>query len=135
MIQFRRRVLGVTIGLALGWSAAGYWSSTTLAQEPDPHHQDHHWVDVTSEGVHDPIPHPATHTGEHDAHSQELDQGQQAAAQLVPHPGQVDWYPSVLMALGGLFAAAVVLGVPALKLAAPDKAEPANDDSHTGAGH
>lgn len=61
-----------------------------------------------------------------------------AAEALRPTPDQVRWYPAVVKTAVGLFVAAVILGIPAMKLRGPEPAEPpehADSAGHDDHGH
>ena len=111
MKRFTRRILGVVAGLALGWYAQGVVS---MAQNHDatstPNVEQSH---VTSATGND--------------HSREGDQGHgdNPATTLRPHQPHIPWLTPVLVAAAGLFAAAVVLGIPAMKIRGPDPPDPA----------
>lgn len=110
-----RRIIGVVIGLALGWWAAGFLPGS-LSAEPAGHgnnapaskqHDAAHVADSAVKG--------------HDAHH-EADAGLIAARQLVPTCEQAPWLRPVLLGVGGLFAAAILIGVPLARM--KPKAEP-----------
>ena len=125
MKRFTRRTLAAIVGLALGWLVAGMVPGlgTSLAESPAESHGHHasHGDDghANESDVHD------THgqSGDHGEHDAALD----AARLLNPEWGDIGWYPPVLAVAGGLFLAAVVLGVPAMKLRGPEPADPAAD--------
>lgn len=120
-----RRILfktfAVVLGLALGWYVAGSMTGPSFAGDAATGHGETSHVAAG----HDP------HSGSHD------DASLAAAQMLVPRPGDADWYSTVLKIAAGLFIAAVVLGIPAMKLKGPEPAEqPAGDDHHShDAGH
>ena len=68
----------------------------------------------------------------HDAHSAdaEHDVALAAAGQLVPQPEDIPWFGPMLYVVVGLFVAAVVLGIPALKMRGPEPVDPADTHSH-----
>ena len=158
MKRLARRTLGVMIGLALGWYAAGAaqetdgpWSSVSYAQDattatPSPAN-DHDQRNHVLLAVDDHDPHKATFeqsftgnghattghgSSSHDGHHGD-DIGLQTAELLMPQSRQqVCWFRPVVMTAGGLFIGAVVLGMPALALRGPEPEDPADlhDDDH-----
>jgi len=126
MNRLSRRVAGAAIGLMLGWWLAGMWGELntampTLAAE-EGHTQPHDAADAHAHGS-------TAHDTDHgDGHAHEA----YADPNYVPGEGQTDWYPPVLWAAGGLFIAAIIIGVPMSKLRAPEPATtPASHDAHT----
>ena len=151
-----RRTLGVTIGLVLGWYVAGsfqestaLWTSTSYAEDTsakittdrgktaddDPHKAifEHSFADGSGDSTNDVLNYHGT-TGHHTQDSQpghHNDLGVQAAEMLMPTSRQqVCWYRPVVITAGGLFIAAVVLGMPALAMRGPEPADPADDHTH-----
>jgi len=155
MNRFTRRLLPVIAGLGLGWYVAGVTPGleVTLAQyEPqdthslsgdhghdqdthDRHNGDSDYAEAPRDTGHDMAGHGEritdgdSHGGGHDAPHEVV-----SAKLLVPQSGQVPWYRMVIGLAVGLFVAAVVLGVPALKLRGPEPPDPAaaphSGDSH-----
>ena len=108
MRRFMRRVIVITIGLMLGWNAAGFVSQGLAGDTAASQDSGHGAV----EG--------------HDEHGSGA--AAIAAAQLVPDPGQVGWFPAVRTGAVLFFVMAVLIGVPALLLKAPDPPDPAAHD-------
>ena len=111
MRRITRRVIVVTVGTLLGWSAAGYVSQGMAG-------------DTVSK---DDTTAPA-HAG-HDEHGSDA-AATAATAMLVPSIDQIDWFPAVRTGAVMLFVLAVLLGIPALVLKAPDPPDPAAQDHH-----
>lgn len=141
------------IGLTLGWLAAGLAPSLkpALGQEAAPATEQ---AGAQSQEVQATEPAGETHAApaadhdhaaaEHGEHSEHEEAGFNAARELIPSDPAHDiaWYRPVLMAAVGLFAAAIVLGIPALKLRGPLPPDPADthddhahDDAHGGDSH
>ncbi len=134
MNTITRRSLGILAGLTLGWYAAGLTPglNPSMAQHDTHHdaaptHDDHAGHD---HDAHQPAPAHADTT--HDANHHEPIE---SASLLVPGPGQVDWYRPVLGIIAGLFVAAIVLGIPALKLRGPEPPDPATAPAHDSHAH
>ena len=149
MNRFIRRVATVTVGLVLGWYVAGvilagqwpaipgaelganYAHASDAEAGHDPHDEhghateDNHHTGSGHNGHDDEHGTDAAHGGGHDD-----DAALAAAGQLVPGPGDIPWFRPVLYVAGGLFVAAVVLGIPALKLRGPEPPDPADTHSH-----
>jgi hypothetical protein len=112
MKRFTRRTVGAIVGLCLGWMAAGLAFPTgSLSLAADPSH---------GHGVKDP--------------------GQEAAAKLVPHnaagePASPEWFGTVVKLIAGLFVAAIIIGIPALKAKGGDPAGLASADDQAHAHH
>lgn len=137
MKRFTRRAAAVVVGIVLGWYVAGVVSvgespvaapgpgaSYAQASDTPPHdaHGDH--ADTADEGYGTPDAHGAHDTdAEHDA-------ALAAAGQLVPGPQDIPWFRPMLYVAAGLFVAAIVLGIPALKLRGPEVPDPADTHSH-----
>jgi len=135
MKRFTRRSAAAVVGLVLGWYVAGIvfvggpsvvGPGVNYAHASDAAHDsndDHHHAPVAEDphGTHDA---PGAHgdAAEHDA-------ALAAAGQLVPQQEDIPWFGPVLYVAGGLFVAAVVLGIPALKLRGPEPPDPA--DTHS----
>ncbi|MCC6579354.1 MAG: hypothetical protein IT440_02870 [Phycisphaeraceae bacterium] len=126
MNKWLRRTLGMGLGLVLGWQVAGMatgtgsWSRPLSQPVAMAETEQHHEAGTKAEASH------ATHeSGE---------AGHHAVAMLVPAADDIRWYPCVLTAAAALFAAAVVLGVPAMALKGPEKAE-SQPHGHDGGGH
>ncbi|MCE9590898.1 MAG: hypothetical protein K8S99_10275 [Planctomycetes bacterium] len=66
--------------------------------------------------------------GEEGESSEGHDSGAHAASQLVPELRDIPFLQPVLIAVAGLFIAAIVLGIPALKLKSPEPPDPAASD-------
>ncbi len=112
MKRFTKRIfakLAVLMALGLGWYAAGFMPMGTASfageQQGGAHHDE-----------------AASHPGEHDAGK--------AAEQLVPTRSDIPWLRPVMTGVVVLFAAAVVLGIPAMALKGPEPPEPAEHDEH-----
>ena len=116
MKRLTRRTLAIVLGLALGWWCAG------LAPQIPPA------VGVSfAEEAHDTSAsdHAAKH-GQEDPH----DSGHSGANELVPKEGDTPWFKPVIIATMSLFLAAIVLGIPALKLRGPEPPDPADASTH-----
>lgn len=130
MNRITRRTIAAAGGLCLGWFAAGYipaLTATHLHAEDRPHHEtevtDH--ASATNDHAAPDTDHRATAAAHH------ADPGRDAANLLVPANEDVGWYRPMLFTIGGLFAAAVLIGVPMMKLKAPEPAAAAHDaDAH-----
>src|SRR5688500_9358742 len=107
-----RRSLAVVVGLALGWSAAGFLPGTLLephpsvaATEPAAEHAPGHDADAAAPAGHGREG-AASGTGAH-GHGEAgegHDPGLTAAGELVPESrAEVPWLRPVLLAAGGLF--------------------------------
>lgn len=135
-----RRGIAVAVGLVLGWSAAGlapafFGGSVSLAEEAHPASateghasgDGHHHVAGESHDEHAAAGGDHGHAGDHGDHG---DTGIIAAQQLVPSQRDVPWLGGVLAAVVLLFIAAVVLGIPALRLRGPLPPDPAEALAH-----
>jgi len=130
MKRFSRRLLGAMLGLVLGWWLAGLvgdrlsGASVSLAENP------HAAANQPAEpgGKH------AAARNDHEHEAGDAGHGHEAFADpgFVPGAGQTDWYRGVLWAIGGLFVAAIVIGVPRMKLKSdePAAAAASPDDGH-----
>ena len=125
--RFCRRGLATLLGLWLGWQVAG----VAFNQLPSATYADEAPRDAASasSAPQGPRRH-ATESQDHDGHGHSP-----AAQQLVPGDGQTDWYGSVIWGAIALFAAAVLIGVPLLRLLPPEP-QPAggHDDDHDHSG-
>lgn len=102
-----RRALSVIVGLGLGWYVAGLAPTFLQAKEtPVEARQDQ---------------------GEQSLASQSADGHSSPAAMLVPAHDDVKWFGTMAGAAAGLFVAALVLGIPALRYKSP---EPPTASSH-----
>ncbi len=140
MKRITRRMVAGAIGLVVGWHAAGLVSvlgpGVSFASDAQ-----HGASDVPeaanghgdSGGKHADQGASAGHASSVGGHD-EYDAAYAAAQQLVPRPEDVSWYGCVVRVIAGLFVAAVVLGIPALKLRGPELPDPAaaahGDDHH-----
>lgn len=104
MRRMTRRVIGLAVGLVLGWSAAGYISQGVAGD-----------MDLTSKST----------AAVHDDHG---DAAADAAGKLVP--AETAWFSGVGTGAVVLFVLAVLLGIPALALKAPEPPDPAAHDHH-----
>ena len=111
MRRITRRVIVITVGTVLGWSAAGYVSQGMAGDAASKHD-----TTVPAHGGHD----------EHGADAATT----AATAMLVPPIDQIGWFPAVRTGAVLLFVLAVLLGIPALVLKAPDPPDPAAQDHH-----
>ncbi len=110
-----RRIIGVSVGLSLGWWAAGLLPGSLSAEPARPGHE------APANKQHDAAHADDSAAKGHDAHH-EADAGLIAARQIVPSREQVPWLRPVLLGVGGLFAAAILIGVPLSRM--KPKAEP-----------
>ena len=112
MKRFTRRMIAVVLGLVLGWWAAAFvpMGATIFAG------------DDQSSG-------PASLGGHGDGDADHEDDGKQAAEDLIPHRNQIPWLRQVIFGVVALFVAAIVLGIPAMKLKGPDPPDPGANDS------
>ncbi|MCC7146441.1 MAG: hypothetical protein IT443_08345 [Phycisphaeraceae bacterium] len=125
---------GVLVGLTLGWLAAGQvgWSNPLPAEHAGTP------AVAPAAAEHSEASAPAQAGGEHAGE----DMGAAAADQLVPRdangqPAWPDWYRYVIGGIVGLFALAVLLGLPASKLktpVGPERPAVAAVDHHASAG-
>ena len=128
--RFFRRMLAVTLGLALGWICAGMLPTLQTSYAADgaegPSTDVAEYESEVADGP-DTDLHPDQgdgHGPQADSHQEAgghhgdgtLDGGQQAASKLIPLPADGQWYSKVLVVAGGLFGLAVMLGYPAMKL-------------------
>ena len=111
MRRLPRRLVGIVLGLCLGWYAAGVIGpgGTGLASDTET---------AASADGHASSDHSSTHHEDN------------PAAALLPRADSIRWLRPVLYAALGLFVAAVVLGIPALMLKGPDAPEPDPHDGH-----
>jgi len=109
MRRMTRRVIGLAVGLVLGWSAAGYISQGLAGD-----------MDLTSKST------AAAHGEVHDGHG---DVAAKAAGVLMPATAAA-WLLGVCTGAAVLFVLAVLLGIPALALKAPEPPDPAAHDHH-----
>lgn len=114
MERLTRRTVGVILGLSLGWWVAG------LAPHIVP------GVGMSFAGEAQSTS-PSVHTVEDD-HGDASGAGHSGgrAVHLVPRKADAFWYKPVLIAIISLFVAAIVLGIPALRLRGPELPEPAD---------
>ncbi|MBL4701407.1 MAG: hypothetical protein JKX85_09135 [Phycisphaeraceae bacterium] len=96
-----KRIIGIIVGLSLGWLAAGYVSANTASPKHDAHAQ------VTSD-----------HSQEH--HALAVEQITQGAVEGAP------WLPCILVVTVGLFGGAIFVNL--MGWAKPELAE--DDDGH-----
>lgn len=124
MARKYRISLAIVLGLALGWTAAGYLqghlpgtvASVMAAETP---------ADADSHAG--PVHHDAA--DEHDEYH-DLGEGRAQAQRLVPREA-TDWYRPVLNIAAALFIAALVIGSSVLALKGPDAPDPADHhDDH-----
>lgn len=145
MKRYQRRVLGVAVGLTLGWLAQGYLSQlvspvmaapassktevsvvtgaagerakTSQASKTSPAYQGHtlNSIDARSQADHSPV--DARYAG---------------AEQLLPTGQDMYGYGIFVLIVGGLFGAAVVIGAPAISFADRHRSNPADrhDTNH-----
>jgi hypothetical protein len=125
MKRWVRRTASISIGLTLGWLAAGWLSPSLVgSEETTPRHASHVAADPGGTGV--------GGTGEES----------NGAAALVPEPGTTPWLRPVLCAIGALFVAAVAVGLtlraygvrdPSIVATETDQAaaHAGHDDAHT----
>ncbi len=124
--RITKKLAVVVFGLALGWYVAGIapTAGVSLADDtqshPKPHHPPH---DLPHHGaLQGGHGQPPTHAAADPHHDDHHDPALAAAQLLVPQRGDVGWYRPMLAIAVGLFVAAVVLGIPALKAQRPDPA-------------
>jgi hypothetical protein len=128
MNRLTRRTVSAIAGVVLGWYVAGVVPTSgplTLASPSmaeDTHHAPAGHTPSGAEGH--GLTAPDSHSNDHDGSDPAL----AAANLLVPQAEDIRWYKPVLIAIVGLFVAAVVLGIPALKLRGPEPPDPAADD-------
>lgn len=162
MKRIVRRSLAIVVGLALGWIAAGVAMnsgvSATLASDEAPAeakpvpaseepavvpHSDApagekpHAVKAQEHPA-GPVAHPSDNHENHNAHAEGHDPAIVAMQSLKPTPDQIFWYPNVLLAIAGLFLAAVTIGMISLKIRGPlppDPADTHDDHTHDDHGH
>lgn len=111
MKRWTLKLLGIVLGMSIGWMAAGWMTRDTLASD---HRADHPSLEHADDKPHD-------------------DPGAAGLAALVPQADDVPWLGPMLTALVGLFAAAVVIGIPSLKYqtpVSPQAAPSAGHDDH-----
>ncbi|MDX1682124.1 MAG: hypothetical protein R3336_03290 [Phycisphaeraceae bacterium] len=106
-----KRLAAIVLGLVLGYAAAGWWGPSAVSAAP----------------ASGPI--AAADKGDGKGHH---DPSHDAAKRLVPGDEQITWYRPVVTGIGALFLAAVVIGVPALKIRGPEPEESHDDhgDDH-----
>ncbi len=123
-------------------AASSLQSDPKLQEKPNTEVAEKHSVSQNSEEVNShfanstPTHGAASGTSEHGTPGQAGDHhegghseaGALAAKQIVPEPEQIQWFPRVLWTAAALFVAAIVLGIPALKIRGPLPPDPA--DSH-----
>ncbi len=137
MKRFTRMVIATAVGLFLGWYVAGIVPEMTVSRAQDIDHrvgdssvQRHaqnpgHGSPVTAGGDH---ARPGNGGANLDDHH---DPAVEAAKLLVPGSEDMPWFGSVMAVVLGLFVAAVVLGVPVLKLRRDQSPpEPVADHGH-----
>ncbi len=111
MKRWRRRLAGIVVGLSLGYVVAGWWTALpATAAQTEAHHDA-----------------PAASHPDHSEHSKDA----HAATLLSPEGEHLAFVSPVLLTAAGLFVAAVVLGVPALRFRGelpPDPADAHHDD-------
>lgn len=117
MKRLTRRTLAIVMGLGLGWWVAGLAPQILPGVEVSFADQNEHAHSNEGNSVH----------GE-----------DSAASELVPEKKHAPFFKPVLGTIVGLFIAAVVLGIPALKLRGPEPPDPAaaheHDDQHEQSG-
>jgi len=115
------RLMGILFGAWLGLYVGGLWGNNVIVAESG---QDHHGHDHSAD------------SSDHDGHDHGDHSGPHAADLLKPGENDAPWYSSVLVIAGGLFVAAVLLGIPAMKLKGPEPPDPADDHhGHDDHGH
>lgn len=130
-------------------AASSLQSDSKIHEEPTTGVVEEHLVEqnhdeVKSHSAENPPTHEAAiETSEHGTsgqageHQEEghSEAGAVAAKQIVPEPEQIQWFPRVLWIAAALFVAAVVLGIPALKIRGPLPPDPADShDAHSAHG-
>ena len=109
MKRLMRRSAAVATGLTLGWLAqgwtTGWWPQPNEVHAEEPAHDDH---DLGHE---------------HESGKAHSDQGADAAKTLADVDRDLGWYKNALYAAGGLFVAAVAVGVPASRMRGPQEVE------------
>lgn len=134
------RAAGAIVGIALGWYVAGvvFTGQPSVAPGLGANYAHASDADHDSHGEHAPAAEDShgTHDvhdehGDHDQHGADAghDAALTAAGQLVPQSQDIPWFRPVLYVAAGLFVAAIVLGIPALKLRGPEPADAAADHS------
>ena len=124
MARKYRMTLAITLGLVLGWTAAGYLEG--------------HLPGTVSSALAAEVPGDADsgaqteHHGDADPHDEhhDLGEGRAQAQELVPREA-TDWYRPVVNIAVALFATALVIGCTVIALKGPDAPDPADDhDDH-----
>lgn len=126
--------------LALGWVSGAAWSNRTTLADSVSHEAaetSHETPHATPADVHGEVEAghgESTDHAEHSDHAEHATEDLLAAKALVPTDRDVPFYPTVIALIAGLFVAAVVLGIPALKIRGPlppDPADSHHDDAHS----
>lgn len=117
MKRWTIKLLGITVGLILGWIVAGFLPADTKASEP----------------LGDSLGHAAVSSGQ-SAHADAEHSSQTNLAALVPAASDAPWLKPVLIGVIGLFAAAVAIGIPSLKYQTPVSEPVASHDDHHASG-
>ena len=130
-----RRIVTIIVGLSLGWYAAGLLPSDFSAVEvgyASQESQDHDASPSAPADAHEPDHTDAAELDGHGATSAGEDHDQPAAAPNLALDEEPNWYRPVLWGVGILFIAAIVLGVPAMRLRGPEPPDPADQhDDHS----
>ena len=116
MKRFTRRMLVVMAGLVLGWYTAALVPTGTASASGGAI-----GADAAGRTIQDEAGHSSS-----EGHS---DEGLTATEALRPSRCEIAWLRPVMIGIGTLFAGAVVLGIPAMKVRGPDLPNPdANDE-------
>ena len=113
MKRIRKRLAGVVVGLVLGWLAQGYAFEFLATQEAQASPTTQH---VTEEGS---VQTESTHSHNH-----------AGAEHLVPHQQGRAWFAGISAGVLGLFALALIVGIPASRFVSQPPAEDDHDDHH-----
>ncbi len=135
MRRSAQRILAVVTGLVLGWYLAGMLpgigASLAVEQAGEPPHAQ------TSHAADQPLPEHDTKHGtlppsSHGGHTDHRSPHENDAIHLLPKPHDMTWFRAVVWSAAGLFVAALVLGIPALKLKGEEPPEPVagHDNDH-----
>lgn len=128
MKRIRKRILGVAIGLALGWMAQGYvtqwWQPTVAVADVAQAQETQAALDAKADAG------KAHNAGAAGQMADAIDAPFAGAEQLMPDGDDMRGFMVLTVLTLGLFGAAIIIGAPALSFADRHRPDPADDLHH-----